>query len=86
MKVIEDARDDILNMMLQYQEKNPSYTIEEQVDDFLTFFVAGLILRRFCFYFNVNFCRVGPRLSQSSLSRSRNYRLKLGIYAHASAS
>ena len=34
-------KDDILSMMLKYEEENPNYTIEEQIDDFLTFFIAG---------------------------------------------
>ena len=33
--------EDILSIMLKYEQENPNYTIEEQVDDFLTFFVAG---------------------------------------------
>ena len=86
MRGIKDSHDDILSMMLQYQETNPNYTIEEQVDDFLTFFVAGVIPRRFFFFLDVIICRIGPRLSQFRLSRSRNYSLELGIYTPAFAS
>ena len=39
--VKEGYHDDILNIMLQYEKKNPNYEIEQQVDDFLTFFIAG---------------------------------------------
>ena len=41
--VKEGYQEDILNIMLQYEKKNPNYEIEQQVDDFITFFVAGLI-------------------------------------------
>ena len=36
-----ENEDDILSMMLNYEKENPDYTIEEQIDDFLTFIVAG---------------------------------------------
>ena len=37
----KDHKEDILSRMLNYELENPDYTIEEQVDDFLTFIVAG---------------------------------------------
>ena len=37
----KDQKEDICSMMLNYGQENPDYTIEEQVDDFLTFIVAG---------------------------------------------
>ena len=36
-----DDHNDILSMMLKFELENPDYTIEEQIDDFLTFIVAG---------------------------------------------
>ena len=36
-----DDYNDILSMMLKFEVENPDYTIEEQIDDFLTFIVAG---------------------------------------------
>ena len=41
--VKEGYQDDILNIMLQYEKKNSNYEIEQQVDDFMTFFIAGLL-------------------------------------------
>ena len=35
-----EGEEDILSMMLKYEAKNPDYQMEE-LDDFLTFFVAG---------------------------------------------
>ena len=45
-------KDDILSMMLKYEEENPNYSIEEQIDDFLTFFIAG---KNILYLFNVWF-------------------------------
>ena len=45
-----DDHNDILSMMLKFELENPDYTIEEQVDDFLTFIVAGVIDRNIVMY------------------------------------
>ena len=38
----KDFEEDILSMMLKFQEENSNYSIEEQVDDFITLFIAGM--------------------------------------------
>ena len=40
----EDTPPDILAHILSVAEKEPSITVEDLVDDFVTFFIAGVIL------------------------------------------
>ena len=69
----KDFEDDILSMMLEYQEENADYTIAEQVDDFLTLFIAGEYFSAPQLWGNRSRCipsRNIPSIRQETIKRS----------------